>query len=142
MAKFGAESRANLADVHPRLQELFEFVVRFWDCKILDGRRTVEEQIKNVAKGVSKTMASKHIDGLAVDAMPYPVDWTAIQKGLDAIKRAEGGMQIAEAYMFAGFVAGVAAAKGIQIRQGVDWDGDRDFADQTFHDLPHTELVL
>jgi peptidoglycan LD-endopeptidase CwlK len=141
MPRFGAVSRANLAEVHPELQRLFNEVIKHWDCTILDGARTLEEQRKNVAKGVSQTMNSKHIGGRAVDAMPYPVDWNAIQRGLDAIKRADGGMQVAEAYMFQGFVAGMAAALGIKVRQGVDWDSDRDFANQTFHDLPHTELA-
>jgi peptidoglycan L-alanyl-D-glutamate endopeptidase CwlK len=139
--RFGAVSRANLAEVHPDLQQIYNIAIQHWDCAILDGDRTVAEQRKNVAKGVSKTMNSKHIGGFAVDAMPFPVDWNAIQKGLDAIKKADGGMQVAEAYMFQGFIAGIAAALGIKVRQGVDWDSDRDFANQTFHDLPHTELA-
>jgi hypothetical protein len=30
---------------------------------------------------------------------------------------------------------------GIESRMGADWDGDFDTKDQTFHDLPHFELV-
>lgn len=141
MPRFGAESRAHLAEAKPPLQEIYNEAIKHWDCKILDVRRTLEEQRKNVAKGVSKTMASKHLDGSAVDAMPYPVDWDAIERGINAVKRIDGGMQVLEAYMFQGFIAGIAAAKGIKIRQGVDWDTDREFSDHTFLDLPHTELV-
>lgn len=141
MARFGAVSRAHLAEVHPRLQELFNFVIKHWDCSITDGLRTVEEQRKNVRKGVSKTMNSKHLTGRAIDALPYPFNWTKITRGLNALKAADGRMEIAELYMFQGFVAGVAAAKGIPIRQGADWNSNRQFEDQTFHDLPHTELV-
>lgn len=140
MPNFGAASRSHLAEVHPDLQRLFNFVIKHWDCSIIDGRRTIEEQRKNVAKGVSKTMRSKHLEGRAVDAMPYPFDWGKIERGLQALKRADGGMEIAEVYMFQGFVAGVAAALGINIRQGADWNSNRQFEDQTFHDLPHTEL--
>ena len=140
MPRFGAASRANLAEVHPDLQRLFNAVIQHWDCTILDGRRTIEEQRKNVAKGVSKTMASKHLEGRAIDAMPYPVDWAAIEKGVNAVKRMDSGMQVLEAYMFQGFVAGMAAAMGITVRQGVDWDSDREFSDHSFLDLPHTEL--
>ena len=40
-----------------------------------------------------------------------------------------------------GFVEGVAAALGIKIRSGADWDMDRNVSDQSFIDLPHIELV-
>lgn len=145
MPKFGETSSKNLAECDPRLQKLFNFVIEHWDCSIIDGARTIEEQKRNVAKGVSKTMASKHLPNSkgksqAVDAMPYPFDWGQIEKGLNALKNADGGMEIAEVYMFQGFVAGVAAMMGIKIRQGADWNTNRQFDDQTFHDLPHTEV--
>lgn len=145
MPSFGKTSAANLAECDPRLQKLFNFVIKHWDCSIIDGARTIEEQRKNVAKGVSKTMHSKHLPDAkgksrAVDAMPYPFNWQAIEKGLNALKKADGGMEIAEVYMFQGFVAGVAAAMGIPIRQGADWNTNRQFDDQSFHDLPHTEV--
>lgn len=146
MPKFGIESLSHLAECHPDLQRLFEKVVEGWDCKIIDGARTLQEQEKNVAKGVSKTMDSKHLpqaDGKshAVDAMPYPLpSWRLLDKSLDAIKRVDPTLQICRSYAFVGFVAGVAHAMGIQIRQGVDWDSDRDFGDHSFIDLPHTEV--
>lgn len=140
MPKYGTTSTKNLAEVDSRLQRIYNKAIELWDNQILDGKRTYAEQVKNVAKGVSKTMVSKHLEGTAIDAMPYPVDWSAIEKGLSAIKRVEGGMQVLEAYMFQGFIAGIAHAYDIPIRQGVDWDSDRDFANQTFHDIPHTEL--
>lgn len=141
MPKFGKLSTEHLAGVHPKLQQIYNKAIELWDCTIIDGFRTIEEQRKNVAKGVSKTMYSKHLGGKAIDAMPYPIDWIAIEKGLNAVKRIDGGMQVLEAYMFQGFIAGIAHAQGIKIRQGVDWDSNRDFENQTFHDIPHTELV-
>lgn len=146
MPKFGKTSLANLQNVHPDLVRLFNGVIEHRDCSILDGARTIDEQVKNVQKGVSKTMDSKHLiqgDGYshAVDAMPFPVAWTAIEKGLQAVKKADGGMEVLEAYAFQGFVAGYAAALGIRVRQGIDWNSNEEFDDQTFHDIPHTELL-
>lgn len=144
--KYSKISAANLAECDPRLQEIFNFVLEHWDHKVTDGARTIEEQRKNVDKGVSQTMASKHLPNpktkksMAVDAVPYPENYAAIEKGLNAIKNADGGMEIAEVYAFMGFVAGVAAAKDIPIRQGTDWNSNRQFNDQTFHDLFHTEI--
>ena len=41
------------------------------DFGVICGLRTIEEQRELVAKGASKTMKSKHIDGKAVDLMAY-----------------------------------------------------------------------
>jgi len=144
--KYGALSRANYAELHPKLQRILDVALQSWDHTITDGGRTLEEQRKNVARGVSQTLASKHLIGAdgkshAMDVMPYPIDWPAIQRGIDAVKQVDGGMQVLEAYMFQGFLAGIAAAQGTKIRQGVDWDSDREFSDHTFLDLPHTELA-
>ena len=125
MANFSPASSKELSTVDIRLQHLFNEVVKHWDCQVLDGIRTEAEQIKNVQKGVSQTMKSKHLDGLAVDVAPYPVDWKDTQRF----------------YAFGGFVLGVASQMGIKIRWGGDWNGNRDLKDQTFFDLPHFELV-
>ncbi len=145
MPRFGAASLANLSQLHPSLQKIYLKAIEAWDCQIIDGARTVAEQIKNVAKGVSKTMDSRHIPGAdgfshAADVMPFPFDWNKIQRGLDAVKRADGGMEVLEVYAFQGFIAGIAHAYGVPIRQGVDWNTNKQFDDQTFNDLPHTEI--
>ena len=146
MAKFSEKSLANLGECHPDLRRIFEHVIEHWDCTILDGARTLDEQKQNVANGASETMHSKHLPGAdgfshAVDALPYPFDWDAIEKGLNAIKKADGGMQIAEVYAFIGFVRGVASVMGIRLRQGADWNSNHQFEDQSFTDLPHHELL-
>ena len=41
------------------------------DFGVSEGRRSVARQAELVAKGASKTMNSKHIDGLAVDLVAY-----------------------------------------------------------------------
>lgn len=53
------------------------------DFTVFDGIRTLKEQQQHVANGTSQTMKSKHLDGLAVDLVPWvngkPVwDWNAI----------------------------------------------------------------
>lgn len=147
MNTFGARSRGNLEGVHPDLVRLHEAVLLVMDHSITDGKRTLVEQRKNMEKGVSKTLDSKHLpqgpDGLAhaTDATPFPIDWSAVQRGLDAMKRADPTMQVARFYYFQGIVKGVASQLGIEIRQGVDWDRDTDVGDQSFIDLPHNELV-
>jgi len=145
MPSFGSVSRENEKQVHPDLIRVAEKVVQVWDCSITDGVRTIEEQRKNIARGASQTMNSKHLpqaDGLshAIDIVPYPVNYVAIEKGFGAIKHATGGMEVAEMYAFAGFVDGVAWGMGINLRSGYDWNTNRQFEDQSFLDLPHHEL--
>jgi peptidoglycan L-alanyl-D-glutamate endopeptidase CwlK len=41
------------------------------DFMVFDGIRSVEEQKQHVKNGTSKTMKSKHLDGLAVDLVPW-----------------------------------------------------------------------
>jgi hypothetical protein len=59
-----------------------------------------------------------------VDAAPYPIDWNNTERF---------------AYM-QGLIKGIAMAKGIKIRSGIDWDGDGDITDHSFMDYPHFEL--
>jgi peptidoglycan L-alanyl-D-glutamate endopeptidase CwlK len=130
MPKFGTASLNQLYTCHPELQRLFFEVVKHWDCQVLEGKRSEAQQRLNVAKGVSKTMQSKHVyplacPSLAVDVAPYPVKWNDTERF----------------YAFGGFVIGTAIQMGLTIRWGGDWNSNRDFTDQTFHDLPHYELV-
>jgi len=129
MYKFGTRSTKNLSEAHPDLQALFNEVIKHYDCTVIEGYRGEDEQNKAYHAGASKLKfpQSKHnkTPSLAVDVCPYPIDW----KDKDRF------------YHFVGFVKGVASQMGINIRCGADWDGDNDFKDQSFHDLPHFELV-
>jgi peptidoglycan L-alanyl-D-glutamate endopeptidase CwlK len=134
MPTFGKVSKDRLATCHPRLIELFEEVVKHYDCIILCGTRSKDEQDEAFRTGKSKLAfpKSKHnsMPSMAVDVAPYftvapNVRWNDKESF----------------YHFAGFVKGIAAAKGINIRWGGDWDSDNDLKDQTFFDLPHFELA-
>jgi len=126
--KFGRRSKKNLSEAHPLLQELFEEAIKHYDCSIIEGNRSQEEQDRLYHAGKSKLKypQSKHnkTPSLAVDVVPYPVDWNDTKRF----------------YHFGGLVVGIAAAMGIDIRWGGNWDGDNEFNDQSFHDLPHFEL--
>ena len=83
-----------------------------------------------VAQGKSKTKFGKHVAGEAVDIAPYPIDWNARD----------------DFHYLGGFVLGIAASKGINIRWGGDWSdsslsqGRRTTKDNNFDDLVHFEL--
>jgi peptidoglycan LD-endopeptidase CwlK len=126
--KFSKSSQRNLETCHPKLQELFNEVTKSFDCTVICGHRTREQQDLAFTSGKSKTSwpMSKHNQqpSQAVDVCPTPLDWN----NRDAF------------YHFAGFVRATAIHLGIKIRWGGDWDGNFNLKDQNFFDLPHFEL--
>lgn len=65
-----------LDDLSPRMMPLaMQLIARCIEAGIMvmivDTRRTLAEQQANVAKGVSWTLASKHLVGDAIDICPY-----------------------------------------------------------------------
>ena len=81
MYKFGSKSKRNLATCHPDLQKVCNEVIKHFDISVLEGHRTAEAKMKYFEEGKSKldgvTKRSKHqaAPSLAVDIVPYPVDW-------------------------------------------------------------------
>lgn len=129
MPVFSKQSRKNLSQCHPDLQRLFDDVIQHFDCSVICGHRTMKEQEEAFKTGKSKARFGEskhnHMPSMAVDVVPYPVDWD---------DRERFGL-------FAGFVKGRAIALNINIRWGGDWDQDNKIRDETFLDMPHYELV-
>lgn len=126
MPKFSQRSLNNLAQVHPDLRAVAEMAIAetAQDFTVVEGARSVEQQRKNVANGVSKTMNSKHLvqpDGWAwaFDAYPYYGGSVQVNAGIDKFKIVADTMQRA------------ADKLGVKITRGYDWGWD----------APHFELV-
>lgn len=130
MFAFSPTSARRLAECHPILQVIFGEVIKHRDCTILCGYRGEAEQNEAFSAGRSKVRfpESKHNQkpSLAVDAWPYPVDWSDRERGVN----------------FAGFVLGIAEGLGYRIRWGGDWDMDGEVKDNAFDDLVHFEVVI
>jgi len=135
MAQYSNRSKANLATVHTDLQTLFNEVIKHYDCTIVSGLRTAEEQAKLYAQGRTApgtiitykdgyVSTSKHQGGNAVDVIPYP----------------SGYKDKNELIRFAGFVLGVASMLKEQgkINNNLEWGGDW----RSFRDRPHFQLKL
>ena len=132
---FSLHSTRHLDSCHMRLQALFHRVIVARDCRILEGHRSYGRQDELFEEGRTTLRGgdSKHnrTPSEAVDVAPWYPDPPHIH-----------WEEHREFYLFAGFVFGVADELQIPIRWGGDWDGDLTFRDQTFHDLPHFELLL
>tara|TARA_Y100000114_G_scaffold116084_1_gene110321 strand:+ start:471 stop:995 length:525 start_codon:yes stop_codon:yes gene_type:complete len=71
--KLSQRSLDKLEGVDERLQAIVKTAIHHTkvDFGCICGRRSLEEQRMLVKKGASKTLKSKHLDGLAVDLMAY-----------------------------------------------------------------------
>ena len=128
MPRFGNNSKKRLASCDQQLQRVFNEVIKYIDCSVLEGQRGKERQNKLYEEGKTKV---KYPDGRhnaspsnAVDVTPYPVDWEDRERQT----------------LFAGFVLGIARGLGIKLRWGGDWDMDFQVMDNRFDDFPHFEI--
>ena len=125
--------KKNLSGVHPDLQTLFNEVVKHFDCTVVSGFRSQEEQEALYAKGRTVPgkivthmdgveRRSKHQTGNAVDVVPYPIAWG----------------DVARFKQFGWFVKGVAATlkRYGAIDSEIEWGGDW----TRFVDRPHFQI--
>lgn len=129
MNEFSKLSTEKLESCHPALQDLFREVIKHYDCTVICGTRSAADQEEAFRSGKSKLRypSSKHntLPSLAVDVVPYPVDWN----------------DRARFFHFAGFVLAIAKMKGISVRWGGDFNSNMNFKDDSFIDMPHWELT-
>jgi peptidoglycan LD-endopeptidase CwlK len=132
MPKFSQSSLEKLGECDIRLQEVFNEVVKYFDCSIVTGHRGQAEQHQAFISGKSKLdfPDSKHnsTPSKAVDAMPYYNNGIRWSDNVDTA-------------LFVGFVLGVATKMGIILRCGAFWDNPYDIKNNAFADMDHFEVV-
>lgn len=136
MPKFSKRSKDNLATADIKLQQLFNAVIEEFDCTVIYGHRTPEEQFELFKKGrekkdgwwvkTGKTVTnldgnikkSKHnyFPSKAVDVVPFPLDWNDI-KAFELLAK-------------------VVRAKALELNIEVTWGGDW----VSLKDYPHWEI--
>ena len=129
MPKFGSKSKERLATCDEKLQKVFNEVIKYVDCSILEGHRDERAQDKYYKEGKTKVRypMGRHNSkpSRAVVVVPYPVDWEDRERF----------------HLFSGFVLGLASGMGITLRWGGDWNRNFEVDDNKFDDFPHFELV-
>lgn len=135
MPQFGKSSLQKLATLDPRLQKVLNKAIQNGpDMTIIYGHRTKEEQDKEFNSGNSKLQwpNSKHNSSpsLAVDI----AQWDSKLNGIN-------WEDLKSFHVLAGYILGIGAEMGIKLRWGGDWNRNFSYTDQTFHDLPHIEVV-
>ena len=128
MPRFSTKSRSKLHTCDNRLVDLFNEVVKGFDCTIIEGHRGKKAQNEAFNKGNSKVKFpnGKHNQSpsVAVDVAPYPIDWSDRDRF----------------HYFSGYVLGIASQMGLKIRWGGEWDWDTKTKDNKFDDLVHFEI--
>ena len=128
MPRFSTRSKSRLHTCDERLVDLFNEVVKGFDCTIIEGHRGKKAQDEAFNKGNSKVKFpnGKHNQSpsVAVDVAPYPIDWSDRDRF----------------HYFSGYVLGIASKMGLKIRWGGDWDMDTKTKDNKFDDLVHFEI--
>ena len=113
-------SLGHLDGVHPALVKVVKRAIKITDIDfgVTQGVRSIEEQIKLVEAGASRTMKSRHLTGHAVDVVAYfegGISWHCplYEKIADAMKKA-----------------------AVELDVDIEWGGDW----RSFFDGPHFQL--
>ena len=127
MKKFSTRSLKALSGVHPDLIAVTRLALSrcVVDFTVVEGVRDLETQKRNVAKGVSQTLKSRHLvqdDGFghAVDVYPF----------IDGSVRVEAPDEDFKAIAYA--MKSAAEELGVIITWGGDW--------KSFCDMPHYQI--
>lgn len=130
MATLSKRSLNNLIGVNEDLVAIIKKALTYEgiDFSVIEGKRSIEQHKKNVAKGVSWAKISKHCfdPACAFDYIPYPFTGWNDKKAFDKVGAAL-----------------VKAAKelGIPARSGGDWNRDGNFSNDRNYDGGHFELI-
>jgi hypothetical protein len=136
MPLYSASSVVKLNTCDPRLQKIFNEVIKRFDHTVLEGHRGKEAQDAAHAAGKSKLKwpNGKHnsLPSKAIDVVPVEYSNGKVKIDWNDVKRI---------CYFAGIVMATAQSMGIGLRWGGDWDQDTELKDNSFNDLVHFELT-
>ena len=128
MPKFGKKSIERLSTCDQRLQKVFNEVIKYVDCSVLEGHRDERTQDRYFQEGKTKVRypMGRHNTkpSRAVDVVPYPIDWKDRERF----------------HLFSGFVLGLARGMGISLGWGGAWNMNFEVDDNKFDDFPHFEI--
>lgn len=122
MIRLSADSERLLVGIHPDLVKVIRRAAAISNIpfKVTEGLRTLAQQKKNVASGVSWTLNSRHLTGHAVDLVPI-VDVNV-----------NGKIETSEMYAWpvyyrlAPIIKQAAKDVGVPIEWGGDWSQNKD----------------
>ena len=152
MNKFGKTSLERLHQCNDRIQLVCYKAILVTDFAIITGHRDKKTQDSLYPKFTKlKWPDGKHnkLPSQAIDVAPYiepygtiygsQADIQKIMRISDVSEKAANAFVLKSYARLIGIMEGIAAENDVEIRVGIDWDGDMDMLDQSFHDLGHWE---
>ncbi|WP_262264639.1 M15 family metallopeptidase [Pantoea dispersa] len=129
MYNLSKRSKDNLIGVSPQLIAVVYLSIEISpiDFMVFEGVRTFERQRMLVAKGLSKTLKSKHLTGEAVDLVPL-VNGRLTWEDRMAFRLIKDAM------------FNVASKQNVRIKWGGDW-GKFNENENPFYDGAHFEMI-
>jgi peptidoglycan L-alanyl-D-glutamate endopeptidase CwlK len=129
MPTLSKSSLEKLATCDKRLQRIVTEMAKTLPLIVICGHRSEAEQNEAYRTGHSKLKfpLSKHnqLPSKAIDIALLPLDWNDKSR-----------------FMYlAGYMLATAKSMGINLRCGVDFNGDFNFKNDSFFDGPHIEIV-
>ncbi len=138
MPAFSEASRIKLATCDPRLQDILNDVIQYVDFTILEGHRNEADQNKAFAEGKSQ---KRWPDG---NHNAYPSRAVDIAPLSSQLNDKLNWKDIVAFGRLMGYVDYAAKRHGVNLRFGIDWDGDFRTVgvdpNEHFLDAPHVEL--
>jgi len=140
MPAFSTKSLAALEGVHPKLVQLADEAIKYFDFAVLNGVRTEAQEAEYVKQGLSTTMNSKHLK--QADGYGHAFDFApCLKRGNEVCAQLWDDPKYNNEILYlAGFLKGLAAALGIGVRLGADFNRNNDVLDDGFKDTDHIEL--
>jgi peptidoglycan L-alanyl-D-glutamate endopeptidase CwlK len=136
MPHFSEKSQKRLSQCDPRIREIMNEVIKYYDCTIITGHRNEAEQMQMYnsvpQKSKVKWPFSKHNTrpSTAIDTAPWPIptEWGELWK--DRVKF----------YELKAIIFYEAAKRGTLLTWGGDWNSNKNYHDNTFEDLLHFQI--
>jgi len=157
VARFGKRSLGFLGECHATLRKFWNRLIALYDFSLLEAYRGKEKQEQYFRNGLTQLHFPhgnhNKMPSWAAHALPYPVIWppTAgemLEKLDELVSNKEKRNYIIRSmkeygriYHFIGYGTRLAEEMKINIRNGADWNKDKDILDNNFDDLSHWEMT-
>ncbi len=147
MPVFSEISKKKLSTCDNGLQQIFNEVIKKFDCRVIYGHRSTTEQselfkqgrsyikdewvitdrlkVVTYCDGFKKKSLHNYMPAQAIDVLPFPVDYKDTKR----------------ICYFAGWVMATADRLNIPLKWGGDFNNNTKVKDESFADLGHFELI-
>lgn len=140
--EFGKRSLEVRSELHPYLRLIVDHLITMVDVSLVSGLRDASEQRELYSRGASKLCWPTSRHNRTIDAHLSHMEFE-LSDAVDIIPYPSGYTDVEQMVYIIGLARGIARSHGIEIRCGLDWNGDGKLNNKAgdFFDVCHIELV-